>query len=35
MLLLLQLATRRERQIIQDNREQFLLTMRDLAGWCE
>ena len=30
MLLLLQLATRRERQIIQDNRQQFLRTMRDL-----
>ena len=30
MLLLLQLATRRERQIIQDNREQFLGTMRSL-----
>ena len=30
MLLLLQLATRRERQIIKDNREQFLFTMRDL-----
>ena len=30
MLLLLQLATRRERQIIQDNREQFLSTMRSL-----
>ena len=30
MLLLLQLATRRERQIIQDNRERFLQTMRDL-----
>ena len=30
MLLLLQLATRRERQIIQDNRQLFLSTMRDL-----
>ena len=30
MLLLLQLATRRERQIIQDNRQSFLSTMRDL-----
>ena len=30
MLLLLQLATRRERQVIQDNRQQFLRTMRDL-----
>ena len=30
MLLLLQLATRRERQIIQDNRQLFLRTMRDL-----
>jgi len=30
MLLLLQLATRRERQIIQDNRQLFLTTMRDL-----
>ena len=30
MLLLLQLATRRERQIIQDNRQLFLETMRDL-----
>ena len=30
MLLLLQLATRRERQVIQDNRQSFLSTMRDL-----